>query len=118
MQLDLPHLIDLEPQLDPPMQPESPQPHDPEPQPHPTMPTSTERKQSKGVEEVPDIFDNEEEYVGVNDEHMYISLPPAQPSMNVQTDSSMPTNDANENDAAAEGGYLLRQRLLMQILMR
>ena len=58
MQPDLPHLIDLEPQLDPPMQPEPPQPHDPEPQPHPTMPTSTERKQSKGVEE---------EYVGVND---------------------------------------------------
>jgi len=66
------------------------------------MPTSTERKQSKGVEEVPDIFDNEEEYVGVNDEHMYISIPPVQPSMNATADSSVPTNDANEN-AAAEG---------------
>jgi len=52
---------------------------------------------------MPDIFDNEEEYVGVHDEHVYISIPPAQPSMNTQTDSSMPTNDANENAAAAEG---------------
>ena len=33
---------------------------------------------------------------------MYILIPPSQPSMNAQTDSSMPTNDANEN-AAAEG---------------
>jgi len=31
---------------------------------------------------------------------MYILIPPSQPSMNAQTDSSMPTNDANENDAA------------------
>jgi hypothetical protein len=49
-----------------------------------------------------DIFDNEEEYVGVNDEHMYIPIPPTQPSMNAQTDSSMPTNDETEN-ATAEG---------------
>jgi hypothetical protein len=59
---------------------------------------------SQGVaEEERDIFDNEEEYVGVNDEHMYISVPPAQPSMNAQpslnaqSDPSMPTNAANEN---------------------
>jgi len=25
----------------------------------------------------PDMFDNEEEYVGVDDEHIYISVPPA-----------------------------------------
>ena len=99
LQLDL-ILLDLGMHPGPLMQPEPPQPIDPEPQPDPTMP-----KKSQGVaEEVSDIFDNEEEYVGVNDEHMYISLPPAQPSMNVQTDSSMPTNDANENAAAAEGG--------------
>jgi hypothetical protein len=58
---------------------------------------------SHGVaEEEHDIFDNEEEYVGINDEHMYITIPSAQPSLNAQTDSSMPTNAANEN-AAAKG---------------
>ena len=67
------------------------------------MPTSTERKQCKGVEEeVPDIFDNEEAYVGVNDEHMYNTTALAQPSMNATADSSVPTNDANEY-ATAEG---------------
>ena len=67
------------------------------------QPTTTEPKQSKGVaDEVPRIFDNEEEYVGVNDEHMYISIAPAQPSMNATADSSVPTNDANEY-VAAEG---------------
>jgi hypothetical protein len=73
-------------------------------QPDPSMqPTTTEPKQSKGVaDEVPNIFDNEEEYVGANDEHMYISIAPAQLSMNATVDSSVPTNDANEY-AAAEG---------------
>jgi len=47
MQPDLPHDNDPEPQLDPPMQPEPPQPH----------PTTN---QSKDVDEVPNIFDNEE----------------------------------------------------------
>ena len=64
-----------------------------------------------------DIFDNEEEYVGVLDEHMYILIPPSQPSMNAQTDSSMPTNDANENDAA-KGAVTPEAEVLMQILMR
>jgi hypothetical protein len=50
-----------------------------------------------------DIFDNEEEYVGVNDEHMYIPIPPTQPSVNAQNDSSVPANDENDNAAAAEG---------------
>jgi hypothetical protein len=31
---------------------------------------------------------------------MYITIPSAQPSLNAQTDSSMPTNAANENTAA------------------
>jgi len=104
MQPDLPHDNDPEPQLDPPMQPEPPQPH----------PTTN---QSKDVDEVPNIFDNEEEYVGVLDEHMYILIPPSQPSMNAQTDSSMPTNDANENDAA-KGAVTPEAEVLMQILMR
>ena len=86
------------------MQPEPQQRNHPEPQANPSMqpdpsmqPTTTEPKQSKGVaDEVPRIFDNEEEYVGVNDEHMYISIAPAQPSMNATADSSVPTNDANE----------------------
>jgi hypothetical protein len=92
------------------MQPEPQQSNHPEPQANPSMqpdpsmqPTTTEPKQSKGVaDEVPDIFDNEEEYVGVNDEHMYISIAPAQPSINATADSSVPTNDGNEY-AAAEG---------------
>jgi hypothetical protein len=86
------------------MQPEPPYPTNPEPQSDPSMPTK-----SQGVaEEERDIFDNEEEYVGVNDEHMYISVPPAQPSMNAQpslntqSDPSMPTNATNEN-VTAEG---------------
>ena len=92
MQPDPSHPNDPEPQFDPPMQPEPLQPH-------------PATNQSKGVDEqIPDIFDNEEEYVGLHDEHIYSSIAPAQPSMNAQTDSpsSMPTNDANEN-AAAEG---------------
>jgi len=78
-------------QPDPPMQPEPPKQADPPVQSEPP-------KQPDPV----DIFDNEEEYVGVDDEHMYNPVPPAQPSVNAQTDSSVPTNDANEN-AAAEG---------------
>ena len=72
MQPDPSHPNDPAPQFDPPMQPEPPQPNDPEAQPHPAT------NQSKGVDEqIPDIFDNEEEYVGVHDEHVYISIPPA-----------------------------------------
>jgi len=48
---------------------------------------------------------------------MYILIPPSQPSMNAQTDSSMPTNDANENDAA-KGAVTPEAEVLMQILMR
>jgi hypothetical protein len=67
------------------------------------QPTTTEPIQSKGTDdEMPDIFGNEEEYVDVNDEHMYISIAPAQPSMNATVESSLPTNDANEY-AVAEG---------------
>jgi len=75
-----------------PTDPEPPEPTDLEPQPNPTMPN----KSQCVAEEEHDIFDNEEEYVGVDDEHMYITIPPAQPSLNAQTDSSMPTNAANQ----------------------
>jgi len=54
-------------QPDPPMQPEPPKQPDPPVQPDPV-----------------DIFDNEEEYVGVDDEYMYNPVPPAQPSLNPQ----------------------------------
>jgi len=57
-----------EPQFEPTMQPEPMQldPMQPEPmQPEPEQPS------------MPNIFDNEEEYVGVHDEHVYISIPPA-----------------------------------------
>lgn len=88
LQLDL-LLPDLGMQPGPRMQPE---PTDPEPQPHLTMPNKSQC----------DIFDNEEEYVGINDEHMYITIPPAQPSLNAQTDSPMPTNYATNENVAAE----------------
>jgi len=61
-----------------PTDPEPPEPTDLEPQPNPTMPN----KSQCVAEEEHDIFDNEEEYVGVDDEHMYITIPPAQPSLN------------------------------------
>lgn len=44
----------------------------------------------------PDIFDNEEEYVGVNDEHLYIAIPPAQPSQ--------PANNVEPNINSADLG--------------
>jgi hypothetical protein len=95
LQLDF-ILPDLGMQSGPQLQPEPLEPTDSEPQPDPTVPNK-----SHGVaEEEHNIFDNEEEYVGVYDEHMYITIPSAQPSLNVQTDSSMPTNAANENVAA------------------
>lgn len=48
------------------------------------------------------MFDTEEEYVGVDDEHMYIHVPPAQPS----TNDTPPPQQADENadNVAAEGG--------------
>jgi hypothetical protein len=74
-------------QIEPPIQPDPPvQPEPPQNQPDPL---------------VVDIFDNEKEYVGVDDEHMYIPIPPAQPSV-----SFVPSNDANEN-VAAEGAIPL-----------
>jgi hypothetical protein len=65
-----------------------------------------EPPQSKGIDEVPAIFDNEEEYVGVNDEHLYISIAPSQPSLNANADSSLPSNDANEYVAADPEGAI------------
>jgi hypothetical protein len=60
-------------------------------EPDPTIPTEpepTKATQSSNPNDEPDIFDNLEEYVGVNDEHMYIAVPPARPSI--------PTNEPNE----------------------
>jgi hypothetical protein len=61
----------------------------------PDPPVQPEPPQNQPDPPVVDIFDNEEEYVGVDDEHIYIPIPPAQPSV-----SSVPSNDASENTAA------------------
>jgi len=50
----------------------------------------------------PDLFDNEE-YVGVDDEHLYITIPPRQPPT---TDNVEPV-DENSNHVAADGGLPL-----------
>ncbi|WVZ87679.1 hypothetical protein U9M48_034280, partial [Paspalum notatum var. saurae] len=55
---------------------------------------------SKAGEEAPasdpDIFDNEEEYVGVNDEHLFIPIPPCKPPK--PADNGLPLDEAdNEN---------------------
>ena len=65
-----------------------------EPQPEPNSPKSN----TNIAEEEPDIFANHEEYVGVNDEHFYIPIPPEQPTMNAQ-----PTNDDPNECASGEG---------------
>jgi hypothetical protein len=64
------------------MQPEPKQPNHPEPH----------------VDELPDIFDNEEEYIGVNGEHIYISIAPAQPSMNAIINSSVDPHEIRVHD--------------------
>lgn len=87
---DLEPLCVISPVIDPPQHPEPP-PKQLEP--------PKQAEPPKQTDPIPDIFDNEEEYVGVNDEHMYIPIPPAQPSLNAQTYSYVPTNDTNENVA-------------------
>lgn len=57
----------------------------------------------------PDIFDNAEEYVGVDDEHMYIHVPPSQPAALPLVHCSLanapsPVESHEYVDASAEGG--------------
>jgi hypothetical protein len=46
-------------------------------------------------EREPDLFDNEEEYVGVDDEHMYIGVAPPQPT---SPSSAQPADPSHENE--------------------
>lgn len=55
----------------------------------------------------PDIFDNEEEYVGVDDEHLYIPIPPAQP---ITTVNAQPSVD-NADPVVADGGVPLEAEI-------
>jgi hypothetical protein len=62
----------------------------------------------------PDMFDNEEEYVGVDDEGMYTPVPPHQQTNNAHAQATNSTHlepfanaDANDGGAAAEGGVPL-----------
>jgi hypothetical protein len=50
---------------------------------------------------VPDMFDNEEEYVGVDDEHIYMQVPHTTPSSNAQTNEI--TDDDNFVPFPVEG---------------
>lgn len=87
---------------------------------------------AKEVDDVePDLFDNEEEYVGVDDEHIYMLVPPSSaagtdngaaeptetnaqpPESHAHTTSAW--HESNENGPAAEEVCLLRQRSMMQI---
>lgn len=52
----------------------------------------------------PDIFDNEEEYVGVDDEHFYMPLPPAQP-LPQPADNAQPAENAQPTDDVDVDGY-------------
>jgi hypothetical protein len=55
-----------------------------------------------------DMFDNEEEYVGVDDKHIYILVAPAQPTPNV----TAPQLDGNNSDyIPAKGGVPLRAKV-------
>ena len=81
-----------DPPLDVPTQPNAstPQPK-PTQQPEPTQqPKPTEQPEPKPVDaSIPDPFDNEEEYVGVDDEHMYMPTPPAQPTAHPHSQLTM-----------------------------
>jgi hypothetical protein len=60
-----------------------------------------------------DMFDNEEEYVGIDDENMYIPVPPsnAQPSSNAQPNDNAPLSNHIVDDVAGEGGiFFWRKR--------
>ena len=67
----------------------------------PPQPTEAAIKESD-VEPIrePDMFDNEEEYVDVDDEHIYISVPHAQPTPNATAPQPV---DNNSNYIPAEG---------------
>ena len=55
----------------------------------------------------PDMFDNEEEYVGVNDEHMYMPVPPTEPPTQPPTQPEAPNTASNDEENSAEGGIPL-----------
>ena len=61
------------------------------------------------------MFDNEEEYVGVDDEGMYMLVPPHQYTNNAQAANSshpQPRANADANDfGATEGGVPLKAEI-------
>ena len=71
----------------------------------PSQPTKAATKEPN-VEPTrePDMFDNEDEYVGIDDEHIYISVPPAQPTTNATATQLV---DDNSDYIPAEGGVPL-----------
>ena len=71
----------------------------------PPQPTEAGTKEPN-VEPIrePDMFDNEEEYVGVDDEHIYISVPPTQPTPNATAPQPV---DNSSDYIRAEGGVPL-----------
>ena len=60
----------------------------------------------------PDIFDNEEEYVGVDDEHIYRTEAHAQPYAQPHENAHSPEiNDHSSDNLAAEGGIPLEAQV-------
>ena len=66
----------------------------------------------------PDIFDNPEEYVGYDDEGMYMPIPPTQPPSSSQPHSNSPPPYSHNAEMIMLILFMLRQRSLMQTLKR
>ncbi|WVZ52457.1 LOW QUALITY PROTEIN: hypothetical protein U9M48_003511 [Paspalum notatum var. saurae] len=81
---------------------EVPAKHEPSEAPLPSKANTVAQSNLKPGEEAdaskPDIFDNSEEYVGVNDEHFYINIP-----LSELTQTGDQTIDSNDDDVAAKG---------------
>ena len=66
----------------------------------------------------PDMFDNPEEYVGYDDEGMYMPIPPTQPPSSSQPHSNSPPPYSHNAEMIMLILFMLRQRSLMQTLKR
>jgi hypothetical protein len=105
-------------QHDPPRHPDPPSQPDPQPepqkQPDPAVQPDPQKQQPDPAVQQPDpfdIFDNEEKYVGVDDEHVYIPVP-------LQELTHLSLLMMTMKMLLLKELFLLRQRLMMQILRR
>jgi hypothetical protein len=77
----------------------------------PTSPTNPTDEPVVEPDREPDIFDNEEEYVGVNDESMYMPVPPHQNTSNAPDANNTPPAPCVSADAF-DGGATQRGHAL------